>query len=94
MNLKFKLTKKITAVAQITDDNTAIFSDECSPTHRGALRIITAKSPKKLRKKIDALAISLAEPTRFACVICYVKDDTYEVKQLTQSSATSEYKVW
>ncbi len=93
MNLKFKLTHKITAVAQITSDTTAIYSDECSPTHRDTLTIIKAKSPKKLRAKLDKHAISLAKATRFPAVICYIKDDTYEVKQLT-AAVSKEYKVW
>lgn len=93
MNLKFKLTKKLTAVVQILDDNTAIFSDECSPSHKQCMTIIKAKSAAKLKKKCDKHAIKLAKPTRFPATICYVRDDKYEIIQLAPTK-TQEYKVW
>jgi len=84
MTLKFKLTNKLTAVAQITNEErtACIFSDECSATPTDTLRVLTADTPEALHTAIKALTIELASKTKFPPVVCYVSGDTYQIEKL------------
>jgi len=87
MNLRFKLSKKITAVIQITSATTAIFSDECSPTHLNTLSIIEAETFDELKAKCYNKAIELASHTRFDPIVCVVSNNTYKVITLEPAEA-------
>ena len=74
MNLKSKLGYRVTAVVKIVSDTQAIFSDECSPTHKGALSIITATTQQDLWNAIRSRALELASNTRFQCVVALIDE--------------------
>lgn len=76
MNLKSKLQHKVTAVVSIIDDTSAIFSDECSPTHINALTIITAATKQDLWNAIKDRAREQASAAKFRCLIALIKGDT------------------
>ena len=91
MNLKFKMSKKLTAVAEFTTDTTCIFSDECSPTSINTLRIITNDAGfEDLVQEVKDLAITLASTTRFDPVICLIKGKYMKVEELEPTESVTE----
>lgn len=72
MNLRTKLQHKVTAVVKIVDNKTAIVSDECSPTHLGALTIVKAASKEDLWKAIRDKCRELAAQAKFRCTIALI----------------------
>ena len=75
MNLKMKLTQRVTAIARIVNNTTAVFSDEVSPTTDDCLRILEADDRDKLIKLIQSLAAELNKDTRFDTVLLLVNED-------------------
>lgn len=85
MNLKMKLKARATAVVQILDDNTAIYSDECSPTYENTLMLVEAKSYDALKAKLIEKAQVLAAETSFDPVIVVIRDDKHEIVKLEKT---------
>ena len=83
MNLKSKLTNKVTHVVKILSATQAIMSDECSPSHVNALTIVEAADKTELWSKIRSVAQSQASLTRFPLVIALIN----EADELTYLSA-------
>ena len=82
MNLKTKSSHRLTAVVKLVDDTTAIFSDECSPTHIDALSIITATTKQDLWNAIRTKALQTAADAKFTCTIALIHpDNTLEYKR-------------
>ena len=91
MNLKFKMSKKLTAVAQFVDETTCIFSDECSPTSVDTLRILTTDGTfEDLVEQAKDLAIDLASETRFDPVIALIMGDDMSIKTLEKKASTAK----
>lgn len=82
MNLKFKLTHKVTAVIQIISNTQAIVSDECTPGYDDVLQIVKAKSIKELQSKCEQLTIEMASKTKFKPVMCTVFKGSYKITKL------------
>ena len=72
MNLKSQLQYKVTAVVKIIDNKTAIVSDECSPTHHGALTIVKAASKEDLWRAVRDKCRELASNAKFRCTIALI----------------------
>jgi len=88
MNLKFKMSKKLTAVVEFVNDTTAIFSDECSPHATQTLRILTNDAGfEDLLEDAKELAIQLAAPTRFKPVIFLIKGKHTDTQELEPAEA-------
>ncbi len=91
MNLKFKMGKKLTAVAEFISDTQCIFSDECSPSSLKTLRIMENDGGfENLLEDVKALAIDLASQTRFKPVICLIKGKYTDVQELEPAAAEDE----
>jgi len=78
MNLKMKLTHKVTSTVQIITPTQCIYSDDVSPTHINALQVLEAPTKEQLWDNIKALAISHAKPTRFKPVIALINKDSIQ----------------
>ena len=89
MNLKMKLNLKVTAIARILNDKTAIYSDEVSPTTDDALRLIEAKSRDELIATCQKLAVELNKDTRFNTVFLLI-DENNETTKFVRKKVTSE----
>ena len=86
MNLKFKMSKKLTAVFEIISETQGIFSDECSPRSLKTLRLIESEDGfDALVDMAKDLAIELASSTRFKPVICLIKGKHMDVQELEAS---------
>ena len=96
MNLKSKLTAKVTHVVKIISATQAIMSDECSPSHVNALTIVEAANKQELWDKIRSVSQSQASLTRFPCVVALINEAdelTYRapVKPVTKPIDINEY---
>ena len=74
MNLKSKLTNKVTHVVKIISATQAIMSDECSPSHVNALTLVEAADKTELWSEIRSVAQSQAYLTRFPCVVALINE--------------------
>lgn len=77
MNLKMKLTHKVTSAVQIISDTQCIFSDECSPTHMRALVLINAPDREQLMLIIKKHAVNLAAQTKFPPILALIDEHNH-----------------
>jgi len=90
MNLKFKMSKSLTAVAEFISDTECIFSDECSPSSIKTLRLMTNdKGFDNLVEDVEALTIELASSTRFKPVVCMIMGKHMDVRALEAEEVAS-----
>ena len=76
MNLKFKIGHKLTATATIIDDNTAIFTDECTASPTNCSSIIKADDLKSLWSKIYQQTITTTQQTNFKPILALIHNNT------------------
>ena len=87
MNLRYKMSKRVTSVVEIKSETIAIFSDECSPRALNSLSIIEAADLGELRAKVEALTITLAGATRFKPIMALVHGTQVKVIELEAESS-------
>ena len=88
MNLKYKMSQKLTMVAEFISDTCVLISDECSPQKgEGALRMLEGDSFEDLVVEVKDLCILLASKTRFRPVICLIKGKYQTVDELDPKDA-------
>lgn len=95
MNLKAKLTNKITATVRIISGTQAIYSDECSPTHINTLSIITASTKQDLWNAIKDRARTDAANAKFRCIIALIdtEDKLTYLKDEVPTTNLNDYGV-
>lgn len=71
MNLKTKLTHKVTSILQYNTETFAIFSDECSTNNR-CMHILEGADKMEIYNKAKDLAVQLASTTKFPPVLMII----------------------
>ncbi len=75
MNLKFKLSHKITATATIINDTQAIFTDECTASVLSTSHIITADNLKELWSQIYFNTIATTKLTTHKPILALIHNN-------------------
>jgi len=91
MNLKTKLSNRVTAILQYNTETQAIFSDECSTSNR-CLHIMEGVDKMEVYAKAKQLAIELAATTKFPPVLMIISpSNQVNIKHLQPQANQEPY---